>query len=568
MYQRRTTSMVNRSEAAGKRRLSCTCTVACTAILLVVGHVSQASDVDAVPIQLAQRPAQAGHFLEGRWTEVRNDGRPAKSIIVQANTITETVNGIADSGTIRVNGQWVTFSFAGSDTETFGFRVVGNGNRVNFTHPLTGLRIRRFHWVRPAGFQPPNQMPPNEQPPPADVQPPQTPNNPPPPPPVNPPPVNPAPPPPPANSLLAEARKAAEYLNRVRANPAAFVHLHPSLAQVPSKPPLEWNDALHRAAQRKARWMADTGQIEHVMNIGGQTVGMNQWMREAGYQLVDALENSQSNFENLYADSAAANIGTNTIDTFLREGKDGGHVKPILGREFWGSCKHIGVGIATAPNGMNFVSLLVGAYNPWDPNETPPRAQNPPPQNPPPGPNPPPPGGNAPPQNPIPPPNVSPQSIAFTVENQSRDSVIVTYQDNRIARTKIVSARKSETLSVDHGSDVKYRTPISRGRTMALSNNRTLIIPDKTAVVTVVNTRGTRAVVRVRRYLRQPSETGEFILARGGRGYILDDGESRRLDELPLGTVVRVFQIQTGRSISRSARTTHTVTADATISFP
>lgn len=161
----------------------------------------------------------------------------------------------------------------------------------------------------------------------------------------------------------AEAKKAAKYVNQIRANPPAFVRLHQSLGNVDVKemPALNWNTALQEAAQRKVNWMAATGKLDHVMKIGRRRVGMNQWMREAGYPLEDHFSNAATNFEVLYgADGPVGGISTSAINSFMSEGKDGGHVMPLLGRGAWTSCTDIGAAIATDPSGMNYVSILVG----------------------------------------------------------------------------------------------------------------------------------------------------------------------------------------------------------------
>ncbi|MCA9000234.1 MAG: hypothetical protein KDA80_24765 [Planctomycetaceae bacterium] len=188
------------------------------------------------------------------------------------------------------------------------------------------------------------------------------------------------------NGNVATLQAAANYLNQIRANPAAFANLHASLADadVQRMPALQWNDSLHRAAQRKAQYIADNfatdnNAFAHILVINGQNVGMNQWMREAGYPLVSFLEDSQSNFECLYMEggqfgSTQNNIAIRAIDSFMREGKNGGHVVPILGRnQFWGPCKDVGIGMATSSSGLTFVSVLVGIYDPFNPDAQPPR---------------------------------------------------------------------------------------------------------------------------------------------------------------------------------------------------
>ncbi len=177
--------------------------------------------------------------------------------------------------------------------------------------------------------------------------------------------------------LATQSRAAADYLNQVRANPASFAEKSASLADadVEARPPLVWNAALQKAAERHARHMADTGEWGHYPTINGQKIGMNQWMREAGYQLIADLPNDKTNFECAYQESGRDlnTIGQRSIDGFLAEGKNGPHVLPILGRDaFWKGCKHIGVGMATDAGGKTYVSLLVGVYNPFNSNEQPP----------------------------------------------------------------------------------------------------------------------------------------------------------------------------------------------------
>ncbi len=184
----------------------------------------------------------------------------------------------------------------------------------------------------------------------------------------------PQPAPKPADVLKAESVKAIDYLNQIRANPGAFTHLSRSLgdADVSARPALKPNAALQAAADRKAQWMAQTGQFEHVMTINGQKVGMNQWMREAGYPLAAYLPNNETNFECLYMDGGfgAKDIGKRVMDAFMSEGKDGGHVLPTLGRGWWTPCKDVAVGMAKSSDGSIYVCVLVGIYDPFNPEKT------------------------------------------------------------------------------------------------------------------------------------------------------------------------------------------------------
>ena len=175
----------------------------------------------------------------------------------------------------------------------------------------------------------------------------------------------------PVNNQSA-ATKAINYLNQIRANPARFTDLHRTLgdSDVVAKPALTPNRSLQSAAQRKAEWMASTGRFEHVMQIDGQGVGMNQWMREAGYELADYLPNDSTNFECLYAEGGlgdASEVGMRAINAFLSEGKDGGHVLPLLGRGWWENGKDIGIGVAAGADGKIYVSVVIANFDPARP---------------------------------------------------------------------------------------------------------------------------------------------------------------------------------------------------------
>lgn len=181
-----------------------------------------------------------------------------------------------------------------------------------------------------------------------------------------------------AATAQTEAAKAIQYLNMVRANPGQFQKLHASLADadVQPRPALAVNKALMAAAERKARWMAenerdDFSQFAHVITFNSERTGMNKWMREAGYPLAPLFKDDETNFECLAFDGGfgMAGFGQRQIDGFLAEGKNGGHVLPILGRGFWAPCKDIGVGVAVSAKGNIYMSLLVGIYNPLNPEQ-------------------------------------------------------------------------------------------------------------------------------------------------------------------------------------------------------
>ncbi len=81
----------------------------------------------------------------------------------------------------------------------------------------------------------------------------------------------------------SEARKAFDYLNKVRANPAAYSdECGVDLSYVSPQPALRWNKALAKAAQAKAEDMAARNYYDHTDPDG---YGMNIKIVEAGYWL-------------------------------------------------------------------------------------------------------------------------------------------------------------------------------------------------------------------------------------------------------------------------------------------
>ena len=104
------------------------------------------------------------------------------------------------------------------------------------------------------------------------------------------------------DQTLGEARKAFDYLNKVRANPAAYSdECHVDLSDVSPQPKLRWNKALAKAAQAKAEDMAARNYYEHTDPDG---YGMNIKIVEAGYWLrADWCdEPDESYFESIVAD--------------------------------------------------------------------------------------------------------------------------------------------------------------------------------------------------------------------------------------------------------------------------
>ena len=86
----------------------------------------------------------------------------------------------------------------------------------------------------------------------------------------------------------SEARKAFEYLNKVRKDPARFgKEIGVDLVDVNPRDALVWNDILARVAEEKALDMATRNYFGHVTPDG---LGMNIKMHEAGYALLPDWE--------------------------------------------------------------------------------------------------------------------------------------------------------------------------------------------------------------------------------------------------------------------------------------
>ncbi len=118
------------------------------------------------------------------------------------------------------------------------------------------------------------------------------------------------------DQTLGEARKAFDYLNKVRANPAAYSdECHVDLSDVSPQPKLRWNKALAKAAQAKAEDMAARNYFAHVDPDG---YGMNIKIAEAGYSLRSDWydEPAESNFESI---AAGINDGIEGIQVLIED---------------------------------------------------------------------------------------------------------------------------------------------------------------------------------------------------------------------------------------------------------
>src|SRR5262245_7937563 len=80
-----------------------------------------------------------------------------------------------------------------------------------------------------------------------------------------------------------EARKAFDYLNKVRQQPAKFSkEIGVDLSEVKARAMLNWNDVLAKVAEEKAQDMANRDYFGHETPEG---LGINIQIHEAGYRL-------------------------------------------------------------------------------------------------------------------------------------------------------------------------------------------------------------------------------------------------------------------------------------------
>ncbi|MCQ2250145.1 MAG: CAP domain-containing protein [Bacteroidales bacterium] len=164
-----------------------------------------------------------------------------------------------------------------------------------------------------------------------------------------------------------EQQAAANYLNKIRQNPAAFSQeMGVSLSGIAARQNLNWNPQLAAAAQRKAQDMADRGYFAHVDPDG---YGMNFYINKAGYTLTqDFLRNKADNyFESI---SAGTKTGQETIKNLIYDGgannANAGHRIHLLGIDnFWANCTDIGVGMGYNPNSpyKYYWCVLVAKHN-------------------------------------------------------------------------------------------------------------------------------------------------------------------------------------------------------------
>jgi uncharacterized protein YkwD len=158
-----------------------------------------------------------------------------------------------------------------------------------------------------------------------------------------------------------EARKASDYLNRIRKEPAKFSkEIGIDLENVKARPALKWDAILAKVAEEKALDMANRDYFGHVTPEG---LGINIQIHEAGYTLPKdwRKEKDQNFFESI---SAGTNTGEEAIRNLIVD-KDlpaASHRKQLLGlTDFYSQCTDIGIGFARNPKSQyrTYMSIII-----------------------------------------------------------------------------------------------------------------------------------------------------------------------------------------------------------------
>lgn len=161
-----------------------------------------------------------------------------------------------------------------------------------------------------------------------------------------------------------EAKKAYEFLNKIRANPADYASIFRFIKTAKiSNTQLVWNDTLARVAEAKALDMATQNYFGHVDKEGK---AMNYYINQAGYTLKPQLLKSprMNSYESIAAgmDTAEEVITTLIID-------DGvptlGHRKHLLGMESYAKTTDIGIGFVRGTDKnkySTYVSIIIASH--------------------------------------------------------------------------------------------------------------------------------------------------------------------------------------------------------------
>ncbi len=171
--------------------------------------------------------------------------------------------------------------------------------------------------------------------------------------------------------ISEDFQEGLNFLNAVRADPASYSEaVGVDLSGIESRPALTWNEALAKAAARKAQDMADRNYFGHVDPDG---YGMNYFIDKAGYELRDSWlsEKSANNFESIAAGTYTDNA-KDAIKMLLNDGgasndsPNAGHRHHLLGmKDFWANCYDIGIGHGYSESSQykNYWCILVAKHN-------------------------------------------------------------------------------------------------------------------------------------------------------------------------------------------------------------
>lgn len=155
-----------------------------------------------------------------------------------------------------------------------------------------------------------------------------------------------------------EARKAFNFLNDIRTNPAKYYGEFDFLKTTEvKKTRLSWNDTLAKVAEAKAFDMANRNYYGHVDPEG---FGINYFINKSGYRLNSKWlqEKSENYFESIAAGSAG---GEQVIRTFIIDKgvPSLGHRNHLLGVGDWNaSLVDIGIGFAKRESGSTYKTYI------------------------------------------------------------------------------------------------------------------------------------------------------------------------------------------------------------------
>jgi uncharacterized protein YkwD len=158
-----------------------------------------------------------------------------------------------------------------------------------------------------------------------------------------------------------QAKKAFEYINKVRKEPARFSkEIGVDLSDVKPRDELKWNDTIAKVAEEKVIDMAKRNYIGHVDPDG---IGINLKLHEAGYTMPEEwIKDKKSNlFESI---GGGKNTGVEMVKMLLVDAGSAraGHRRHILGiDDFYADCPDIGIGFVRDPNSKfkTYMSILI-----------------------------------------------------------------------------------------------------------------------------------------------------------------------------------------------------------------